>query len=248
MNALFRIGISENGVPDSPLSFFFPPLKSVWRPFILGSRYRPFWAFCVSEKLTFLWMLPDLPSAFTCLQRWDLCGPQKKYLEDRFPAWLLFLQSGLFRGLRMGLEKGRRKTSWKGWCPNEEWDGLGGVLEPCPSGEQSLHLLFVRPQMFLPGIVVWLSSLIHFSVLLHRWYLSNLLPVNLYKIVAFISFFLFVVVVCVCVCSHTLAHAVETISSKSPAQTRDVGKIWCYRLSLSAEFPLLWRRYETRFH
>lgn len=29
MNALFRIGISENGVLDSPLSFFFPPLKSV---------------------------------------------------------------------------------------------------------------------------------------------------------------------------------------------------------------------------
>lgn len=49
-------------------------------------------------------MLPDLPSVFTCIQM-RLVWAREKCLEDRFPAWLLFLKSGLFRGLRMRLEK-----------------------------------------------------------------------------------------------------------------------------------------------
>lgn len=90
-----------------------------------------------------------------------------------------------------------------------------------------------------------------FSSLLHGCYLLNLPPANLNKLLAFITFsplYCGVYVYVLCIFIHTLAHAVEIASSKSAAQTRDLGKIQCYRWILSTEFPLLWRTYETSFH
>lgn len=66
--------------------------------------------------------------------------PQEKYLEDRFPAWPLFLKSGLFRGMRMGMEKVEGKLprrddalmrKWVAWEECSSPDRLVSSLYTC---------------------------------------------------------------------------------------------------------------------